>query len=143
MSSVLHECFLSSYHVARQAAEAEKKQQISYYDVEIKGWDWDQYIALQKEQHAIMERLADYGYSGMGNGTKVHHFLQDIKSTELEAAVNVIQAQPEKNGTDFDTTVSYLGQTVTKKGPFVQSVHIAKTRSQPVRPKVVVFMEKI
>ena len=62
-----------------------------------------------------MESLTDYGYSGMENGTKVHHFLQDIESPELEAVVNVVQAQPEKYGTDFDATMSYLGQMVLKK----------------------------
>ena len=51
----------------------------------------------------------------MDNGTKVGHFLQGIKSTELEAGINAVWAQPEKYGTDFDATVSYLGQIVTKK----------------------------
>ena len=36
-----------------------------------------------------MESLTDYGYSGMDNGTKVHHFLQVIKSTEVEVGLNV------------------------------------------------------
>ena len=48
-----------------------------------------------------MESLTDYGYSGMDNGTKVHHFLQDIKSNDLKAAVSVVWAQQEKYGTDF------------------------------------------
>ena len=66
------------------------------------------YVILHKEQHAIMESITDYGNSGMDNGTKVHHFLQGIKCTELEAAVNVVQTQPEKYGTDFDATISGL-----------------------------------
>ena len=56
-------------------------------------WDWDKYVALHKEQHAIIKSLTDYGYSEMNNGTKVHHFLQSIKSPELEAVVNVVHAQ--------------------------------------------------
>ena len=57
-------------------------------------------------------RLRDHGYSGMNNGTKVH----ELKAlSELKAAVNVALAQPEKYGKDFDVTVSYLGQMVTKK----------------------------
>ena len=78
----------------------------------------------------------------MDNGTKVHYFLQGIKSTELEAVVNVVCAQPKKYGMDFDTTMSYLGQVVTKKVLIMQSVHIAKTRSQPVWPKVAAFTGK-
>ena len=78
-----------------------------------------------------MESVTHYGCSGMDNGTKVCHFLQGIKSPELEAVVNIVQAQPEKYGTDFDTTVSYLGQMVMKKSLTMQSVPIAETQSQP------------
>ena len=60
----------------------------------------------------------------------------------MEAAVNVVRAQPEKYGTDFDATMSYLGQRVTEKGPLMQSVHIAKMGSQQVRPKVAAFTAK-
>ena len=49
-----------------------------------------------------MESLTDYCYSGMENGIKVRHFLEGIKSNELEAVINVVWAQPEKYGTDFD-----------------------------------------
>ena len=47
----------------------------------------------------------------------VHHFFPCIKSTELEAVVNAVWAQPERYGTDFDAIMSYLCQMVTKK-PF-------------------------
>ena len=90
-----------------------------------------------------MESLPDYGCSGMDSGTKVHHFLKGIKSLELEEAVNIFHAQPEKYGTDFNATMSYLGQMVMKKILILQSVQITKTRSQPVKPKVVAFTEKI
>ena len=79
----------------------------------------------------------------MDNGTKVHRFLQGIKSTELEAVINVVQAQPRKYETDFEATVFYLGQMVTKKSLLMQFVHIAKTRSQPMRAKVAAFTKKV
>ena len=63
-----------------------------------------------------MDNLANHGYSGINDGTKVYHFLQGIKCTELEGAVNVVQAQPEKYGKNFGTTVSYLGWMIMKKG---------------------------
>ena len=53
--------------------------------------------------------------TGIADGTKVSHFFQGIKSTEFEAAFNVIWAQQERYGMDFDVTVSYLGQMVMKK----------------------------
>ena len=90
-----------------------------------------------------MESLNDDDYSGMDNGTKVCHFFHGIKSTELEAAVNVVWAKPEKYGADFNAVVSYLSQMVTKKGSTMQSIQIPKTGSQPVKPKVVAFMGKV
>ena len=134
----IHKHFLCTDRVTRQATDAEQKLQISHYNSEMKRWDWDKYVALHKELHVIME---NYGYGEIG--TKVHHFLKGIKSTELEAVVNVVWAQPEKNGTDFDTPVSYLEQVVMKKGPSMQSIHTARTKSQPVKPKVAAFMGKV
>ena len=139
----IHKHFLCPDHVARQAIEAEGKLQNSHYDGERKMWDWDTFVALHEEQHTIMENLTDYGYSGMENCTMVCHFLQGIKSPELEAAVNVVGAQPEKYGTDFDTVVSYLGKMVPEKRLIILLVQIATTRSQLVRPKVATFMEKV
>ena len=101
----VHKQFLDPDYVARYAAEAERKLQTSRYDGEREGWDLDKYVALNKEQHAIIESLTDYGYSGMNNGTKVHHFLQSIKSIELEVTVNIVWAQPENYSTNFDATV--------------------------------------
>ena len=90
-----------------------------------------------------MDSLTDYCYSGMVNGTKVCHFLQGIKIPELEAVVNVVCAQPEKYGMDFDAVVSYLGQKVTKTGLIMQSVRITNTGSHPGRPKVAYFVGKL
>ena len=87
-----------------------KKLQNSHYYGEKKAWGWDKYVTLHKEQHTIIEHLVDHGYSGMDKGTKVHQFLEEIKSTELEAVVTVVWAQPKKYGKDFDATESYLDQ---------------------------------
>ena len=65
----------------------------------------DKCVALHKDQHTIMECLIDHGYGSINIGTKVCHFLQRMKDTELEAAVNIV-IQPEKYGKDFDVTVS-------------------------------------
>ena len=88
----VHKQFLSPDHITRKAADAERKLQNSHYDHEKKGWDWENYVALNKEQHTIITSLADYGHSGIDGGTKVCHFLQGIKNTELEAAVNGVPA---------------------------------------------------
>ena len=89
-----------------------------------------------------MKSLTDYGYSDMDNGTKVFHFLQGIKSPELEATENDVCIQPRRYGTDFDDTMSYLGQTVTEMGLIMQSVCIVKNGNKLVMPKVAAFIRK-
>ena len=76
-----------------------------------------------------LEGLVDHGYISTNDCTNIDHFLHGIKSTELEAVVNIAWAQPEKYGKHFDATVSYLCQMVMKKGYNMQFVHIAKTAS--------------
>ena len=51
----IHKQFFRPGHVARQATETERKLQTSHYDSKRKGWDWDKYVTIHKEQHAIME----------------------------------------------------------------------------------------
>ena len=106
----IHKQFFSPHHVARQAVDEERKLQNSHYDGKKKWWDWDMYDTLHKEQHKIIESFVNDGYSEVDKGTKVCHFLKGVKSTELEAVVNVVQTQPEKYGKDVDTAVSYLDQ---------------------------------
>ena len=86
-----------------------------------------------------MESLTDYGYSGMDNGTNVHHFLQKIKITTLEAAVNAVHNQRSM----AKILMSYFVHMVRKKSYTKQSIRTAKTRHQPVMPKVVTYVGKI
>ena len=108
----VHKKFLFPDHVARQACRCRKNHVNSHYDGKRKGWDWANYIFFHKERHSKIESLTEYGYSGIHNGTEVHHFLLGSNSTEVEAAVDVVWAQQEK----------YTFQ---------------------VKPKVMIFMEKI
>ena len=82
----VHKTVIVPDHVVRQATKEEKKLQNSH-DGKKKWWDWEKYFALHKEQHTIMESLANHGYSCTNDGTKLCHILQGIRSTELEAAV--------------------------------------------------------
>ena len=87
-----------------------------------------------------IENLADHGYTGINGGTKIHHFLQGIKSTELHTAHKVVWTKTEKYGKDFYAMVSDHGQIIMKKGYNLQTVHIA---SQPAKPKLTPLMAKI
>ena len=51
--------------LARQIKEAKMRMYTFHYDGEMKGWDWDKYVANQKEQQITMESLGDHGYNGI------------------------------------------------------------------------------
>ena len=55
--------------MARQAVNAEQNLENSCYDGEKKGWKWDKYAALQKEQHTVMKSLEAYEYREINNST--------------------------------------------------------------------------
>ena len=135
--------FLGPEHVVRQATKAKGKLRKSHYDGKRKMWDWNKYATPIKEQYVIMKSIKDFDYSEMDNGRKVCHFLQGIRSTKLEETANVVLAQTKKYDMDFDATVCYLGQMVTKKGPSMQSVYIAKTGSQPEWPNMAKLHGKV
>ena len=52
----------------------------------------------------MMESFAEGDYSSIDDG----NIPQGIRSTELEAVVNVVQAQTKKYRNDFDASISYL-----------------------------------
>ena len=120
----IHKWFLIPDNMDKQAAESERMLQSMHYNGKKKGWDNDKYVALWKEQNTMMESLANHGYSGTDDATKVYHFFQGMKRAELEAMVNVVNVQWQKYGKDFDAMMSYIGQMVMKKGYNVQPVHI-------------------
>ena len=94
----IHKQFLDPEHMDRQTIYEEQKMLNCHYDCEKKVWNMDKYAVLNKVQHTIMESLKDDGYSGIDDNNKYYHFLQDIRSTELEAAaVHVVCAHWEKH----------------------------------------------
>ena len=105
----IHKPFLVPDHLTRQSTETKRKLQHSPYDDEKKRLDRDKYVSVHKEKHTIMESHADHLHSCIDNENEVHHFLQGIKSTQLEAAINAVWTEPEKYGKNFDATVTYLG----------------------------------
>ena len=65
--------------MATQGSKAERKLQNAHCDGGKNRWAWDKLVALHKEQYTIMENHADYGYSGVDDGTKVPTFSKESK----------------------------------------------------------------
>ena len=116
----VHKHFLGPDHVARQATEAERKLQTSHYDGEKKGWDWDMFVTLHKNNMPSWRAL---------------QIMATVKWTMAPTFATFSKAGPtRKYGIYFNATLTYLWQMVTKKGSIMQSIHIAKMGSHPAKP---------
>ena len=68
---VIHSRLLGANHVNMTASEAEMALQMSMYDEEKKGWNWEKYIAHHVKNHIILGNFMEYGYQGLDPGLKV------------------------------------------------------------------------
>jgi hypothetical protein len=51
--------------------------------------DLEKYVQIHAEQHAVLNGLTDYGYSGIANGTTVRKLIAGIKTDALDNVVTL------------------------------------------------------
>jgi hypothetical protein len=67
-------------------SEAEAKIGSVSYIGKRKKWTWEKYVQIHAEQHAVLNGLTDYGYSGIDNDNKVRKLMAGIKTDALDTA---------------------------------------------------------
>jgi hypothetical protein len=60
----------------------------------VQGEQWEKYVQIHAEQHAVLNGLTDYGYSGIDNGTKVRKLMAGIKTDALDTVKAAVLASP-------------------------------------------------
>ena len=85
----LHDYYLGPYNVNNMASLAEKKLAMTTYSGEHRHWTFEKYVTLHKEQHSILEGLAEHCYTDIYEHSKVHYLLDGIKTDDL----NMIKGQ--------------------------------------------------
>ena len=101
----LHDHYLGPNNVDNMATMAETKLQVTSYQGEKKNWDFEKYVRCHVNQHSILSRLTEHGYSGIDERSKVRHLLEGIKFGGLDAVKTQILANTELR-TNFDRCVS-------------------------------------
>ena len=84
----LKDFYLGPNMVNELASGAEVSTTKIRYTGETKRWTFDSYVAVHKAQNQILSDLVEHEYQGMGEGTKVRHLTNGIKTDVL----NVIKA---------------------------------------------------
>jgi hypothetical protein len=113
------------------ATSAENKLQSTVYNGEQRRWDFERYVNVHKQQHAILEGLVDHGYAGIDKRSKVRYLLEGIKTDKFDAVKTRIMSDPILR-TDFDACVTlyqdYIKQT-SKTRTAANTVNISEIKT--------------
>jgi hypothetical protein len=77
---LLFDHFLGPNNVGSMASFAKTKLTGTLYNGETKRFTWETYVRIHTEQHSVLNGLKDYGYAGIDDSSKVHHFRKGIKT---------------------------------------------------------------
>ena len=93
---------------------AENRLQNLSWDSKVKkGWNFDKYDLAHKDQHITLEKLADFAYSGVDDGSRIRHFIQGISDTSFTP---VMASLSTKKGTKiFDSVVEACKTFITQQ----------------------------
>jgi hypothetical protein len=80
------------------ASETEAKLGSVSYIGERKKWTWEKYVQIHAEQHAVLNGLTNYGYSGIDNVTKVRKLMAGIKTEYLYTVKAAVLYSPALYG---------------------------------------------
>ena len=70
--------YLSENNVDTMSTRAESRLEKTTYSGEKHNWNFEKYVKVHADQHAILEGLVDYGYAGIDERSKVRHLLKGI-----------------------------------------------------------------
>jgi hypothetical protein len=97
--------------------------------------DLKKYVQNHAEQHAVLNGLTHYGYSGIDNGTKVGKLMTGIKTDALDTVKAAVMASPalRKNYPDGVTLYGDFikQQKIEIASMNVSDAHITRHHSGP------------
>jgi hypothetical protein len=91
----LHNHYLGASNVDNMSARAERKLMDTVYNGEKRRWNFEKYVRLHVEQHAVLEDLVQYGYSGIDEGSKVRYLVRGVRTQTLDTVKASILASAD------------------------------------------------
>ena len=61
----LYDHYLGENNVDTMSTRAESRLEKMMYSGEKRNWNFEKYVKVHADQHAILEGLVDYGYAGI------------------------------------------------------------------------------
>jgi hypothetical protein len=91
---LLFDHFIGPNNVGNMASEADTKLTSTLYNGDKKRFTWETYVRIHTEQHAVLNVLKDYGYTGIDDSSKVRYLLKGIKISEPDVCKAQVMASP-------------------------------------------------
>ena len=125
----LYNHYLGPNNVDNRASASERLLQTTIYKNENKRWNFEKYVRVHVDQHAILTNLKDYGYSGIDERSKVRHLLEGIKSFSFDSVkATILSSTVLRN--DFDGCVSLYTDFISQMQSVAPSeLNISATRT--------------
>jgi hypothetical protein len=117
------------------ASEAEANLGSVSYTGDRKKWTWEKYVKIHAEQHAVLNGLTYYGYSGIDNSTTIRKLMAGIKTDALNTVKAAVLASHALR-THYPDTVTLYGDFIKHHKIEIASMnvsdaHITRLHSGP------------
>ena len=106
--------YLGEHNVDNMSSKAERKLRNIAYTGEKRRFNFERFVKVHVDQHAILEGLVEHGYSGIDARSKVRHLLDGIKTTELDTVKTRIMSDAVLRS-DFDRCVNLFQDFIEQK----------------------------
>ena len=120
--------YLGENNVDNMSAKAESKLQSTGYSGEKRRWNFEKFVKVHVDQHAILEGLTEHSYAGIDERSKVRHLLAGIKTDRLDTVKTRIMSDAVLRS-DFDACVNLFQDFIQQSGQEVRDAHVAAFRT--------------
>ena len=121
--------YLGANNVDNMSSKAEKRLQSTSYGGEKRRWDFEKYVKVHVDQHAILEGLTVHGYAGIDDRSKVRHLLAGIKTNTLDTVKTRIMSDADLRS-DFDSCVNLFQDFIEQTAHNVPDALVAAIETE-------------
>ena len=107
--------YLGVNNVDNMSTRAERKLTSTTYTGEKRRWNFEKYVKVHMDQHAILGGLVERGYAGIDARSKVRFLCNGIKVTSLDSVKTRIMSD-EKLRSDFNACVNLFQDFIEQSG---------------------------
>jgi hypothetical protein len=124
--------YLGVNNVDNMSTMAENRMKTTLYHGEKRRWNFECYVKVHIDQHAILQGLVAHGYSGIDERSKVRHLVNGIKTPAIDPVKTRIMSDAALRN-DFEACVNLFQDSIHQSGAALKNddVHVAAVSHKP------------